>query len=78
MLPFEVVLPLEKLLDGKELDDWFPVRPCKDCAKATGKIRVKVSFAGRKALSLADGQVGHEAVRENCHATRCATVKALR
>ena len=29
----DVVLPLEKLLDGKELDDWLPVRPCKDCPK---------------------------------------------
>jgi len=56
MLDREVVLPLEKLLDGKELDDWLPVRPCKDCPKATGRIRVKVSVGGFP--SLAGGHRG--------------------
>ena len=46
---FEVLLPLEKLIDGKELDGWFPVQPCKDCANATGRIRVKISFVGGNA-----------------------------
>jgi hypothetical protein len=56
MLDREVVLPLEKLLEGKELDDWLPVRPCKDCPKATGRIRVKVSVGGLP--SLAGGHRG--------------------
>ena len=51
----EVVIPLERLLDGRPLDQWFPIQPCEGCKKAKGELHAVVSFAPRKALMLGAG-----------------------
>ena len=51
----DVVIALDGLLDGKPKDAWLPVQPCEGCKKVKGELHVIVSFAPRKALTLASG-----------------------
>ena len=48
----EVVVPLKALLSGQVLEKWHDVQPCKGCADATGQLRLKLSCAVRRAVSL--------------------------
>ena len=48
----EVVVPLKVLLSGQVLEKWHDVQKCSGCADATGQLRLKLSCAVRRAVSL--------------------------